>query len=311
MIVDNEIIKLFVSDAAKIMNNPYILDTDNHLSFRWPSLLEYLELGSIFSNLPAFDQNQPLFKACLATLCTNEDREVLFYIYDRLFAEHLNQITALTQIQPAFLLQAIENQRQKTSFLDLKTVLSPVLTAFEISLKEKTSDTMHDLILYLSWDRMCVSMARLFDYPSNDPKFISGITVLRDSLIDSYQHIAQQGRTNPGFYRMLEALLFYQMREENLEKLTPAEWTTLSQSFPTLKAQDELADFFYIDDALKSEKGSSELYLTLDSPNRVHARLALAGCFMDKLKAEIPNWNYTLHQKNMAYVEYKVFEEKN
>ncbi len=309
IIVDDQIVKLFVSSAAPILNNPFIFNVDNHLSFRWPSLLEYLGLGSILSSLPAFSQDQPLFEACVSTLCANEETEVLFHLYDRLFAENLNQINALPEIKPSFLLQEIKEKRQKISFLEVESVLSPSLTAYEISLTEKASHTMHDLILYLAWDRMCVWMSRLFDYQSTDPKFIKGIGVLRECLIESYQHITQQGRTTPGIYRMLESFLFYQMRDENLEKLTAAEWTILSRSFQALKAQDKLVDFFYIDDAVTSEKElkieeeNSEYYLTLDSPDRVNIRLSLAQYMMDKLKSEVPNWDYVLRPKKIVYLD--------
>ena len=182
-------------------------------------------------------------------------------------------------------------------------MLDPVLAAYETSLTENTSHTMHDLILYLAWDRMCVCMARLFDYQSTDPKFIKGIGVLRECLIESYQHIAQQARTIPSFYRMIEALFFYQVREENLQKHTAAEWTILSQSFEVLKEQDKLADFFYIDDAAILNQKVEEDYVTLDSPHKVNARLSLAQYMMDKLKSEVPSWGYTLHPKKIVYLE--------
>lgn len=309
MIVDNQIVKLFVSNPTKILNNPLLFNSDNHVSFKWPSLLEYLELGSILSNLPAFEQNQPLFEACISTLCANNETDVFFHLYDRLFAETLNQIKALPQLKSSFLLQALKEQRQKKSFLEAKVLLSPVLDAYETSLTEKASHTMHDLILYLAWERMCVCLSRLFDYQSTDPKFIKGIAVLRECLIESYQHIAQQGRTNPSIYRMLESFLFYQMREENLEKHTTAEWALLSQSFQALKAQDDLADFFYIDDAvilerdLKIEEENSECYLTLDPINKINARLSFAIYMLDKLKSEVPNWDYVLHQKKIVFLE--------
>lgn len=309
IILDNQIVKLLVSNPAKILNDPFIGNVDNYVSFSWPSLLEYLELGSVLSTLPPFDQHQPLFEACVSTMCAYEETEVLFHIYDSLFAENLNQINALPQIKPAFLLQAINEQRQKGSFSELKTMLSPMLTAYETSLTEKAAHTMHDLILYLAWDRMCVCMARLFDYPSTDLAFIRGIGLLKACLIESYRHITQQGRTTPGIYRMLESFLFYHMREENLKKLTDAEWTILSQSFPALKAQDQLADFFYIDHAviperqLEIDEENPEIYLTLDLPSSVNARLSLAQCMMDKLKSEDPCWVYTLHPKKIAYLE--------
>lgn len=308
IIVDSKIIKLFVSNPAKILNNPSLSNESDSIRFRWSSLLEYLELGSIVSDLPVFEQNQPLFEACVSALCANEETEVLLHLYDRLFTENLNQITALPQMNPSFLLQSIKEKRQKKTFLEAKILLSPVLTDYETALTKNPSHTMHDLILYLAWDRMCVWMARIFDYQSTDPKFIKGIRVLRECLIESYQHIAKQGRTTPGIYRMLESFLFYEMREENFEKHTPTEWTILSQSFQALKPQDELLDVYYIDDAvapesaLKAEEESSG-YLTLDSPNRIDVRLSLAQYMVDKLKSEAPDWDYILRPQKIVYLE--------
>lgn len=307
IIIDNQIVKIFAHDATKIVKNPFISNLDNSISFRWPSLFEYLGLGSILSNLPAFDQTTPLFTACISTLFATKDKEALFYVYDRLFAENLNHINSLPQINAAFLLQTIKEQREKASFLEAEKVLSPVLAAYEAALVEKASHTMHHLILYLAWDRMCVWIGRLFNYQSVDQKFIKGLDVLKECLIESYQHIAQQGRTSPGIFRMLETLFFYQMREENLQKHTDAEWIVLSQSFHALKAQDELLDFFYIDDAviseekLQIEEGDSDYYLTLDSSESVKFRLALAQYMMDKLKAEFPQWRYVLRLKKIGY----------
>jgi len=302
IIVDNKIIRILASNPAKILNNPFILDANNCLSFRWPSLLEYLELGSILSDLPVFDQNHPFFEASIATLCANEEPEVVLHLYDRLFTENLKSVMALEQIEPSFLLQAIKHQRQRGSFLEVESILSPILATYETLLTEQPSHTRHDLILYLAWDRICVWMARIFDYQSTDLKFIKAISILRECLIESYQHITQQGRIIPGLYRMLEALLFYQMREENLEKLTTPEWTILSQSFQALKGSDEFIDFFYIDDAMLSA-ADSEYYLTLDSPGQINARLSLAQYMTDKVKSEIPGWVYTLHPKKIVYLE--------
>lgn len=301
IIADNQVVRLLASDPTKIRNSPLLLKTGNQLSFKWPSLLEYLGLGSLFSNLPAFDQNNPLFMACISTLATTEEREVVFHLFDRLFAENLNHIKALAQIKAPFLLQAMGEQRQKSSSQDEKDLFFPALAHYEASLTEKASPTMHDLILYLAWDRMCICAARLFDYQTTDPKFLRNSAILRDCLLESYQHISQKGQTRPGIYRMLESFLFYYMREENLEKLTDAEWALLSQSFQVLKAEGELADFFYIDDV--GEQKGSECYLTLDSPSRLNTRLSFARCMIDKLKAEAPTWGYALQPKEIVYLE--------
>lgn len=301
IVVDNQVVRLLLSEPNKICDSPLLRNAKNQLSFKWPSLLEYLGLGTLFSTLPVFDQNNPLFKACISTLGTTEDQEVVFHLFDRLFAENLNYIKALPQIKESFLLQAIKAQRQKSSSQEEKTLFFPALAHYEASLAEKPSQTMHDLILYLAWDRMCICAARLFDYQSTDPKFLKNIAILRDCLIESYQHIIQKGQTIPGIYRMLESFLFYYMREENLEKLTDAEWVLLSQSFQVLKAEEQLADFFYIDDV--EENNGSECYLTLDSPSRVNTRLSFARCMVDKLKTEVPTWRYTLEPKEIVYLE--------
>ena len=270
-------------------------------------MLEYLGFGSVLLNLPVFDESQPLFKACISTLCTNEEQEVLTYMYDRLFVENLNYIKSLPQINASFLIQSIKTERERSSFADVEKILTPPLNAYDEALKENPQNTMHDLILYLAWDRMCVWIGRLFNHQSADPKFIKGIDVLKECLIESYQHISREKRTSPGFYRMVESLFFYQMREENIQKHTDAEWAILSESFNILTTEDELADFFYIDDAvisqdtLSAESEHSELYLTLDSPEKVNSRLILSKYMIDKLKKEIPSWNYTLCNKKIIY----------
>ncbi len=106
---------------------------------------------------------------------------------------------------------------------------------------------------------------------------------------------------------MLEALVFYQMREENLQKHTPAQWTLLSQSFQVLKPEEKLADFFYIDDAMTVEElkeiEEENLHLTLDSPDRVNSRLALARYMIDHLKSEIPQWQLVLRPTKVIYLD--------
>jgi len=308
IIVDHQIVKSLPQNIHEMLKNPLILNSDNQIFFGWPALLEYLGLGSLLKNLPAFDHTQPLFKACLTILYTNEKKEVLCNLYDSLFAENLNQIRALPQISASFILQTIKAERQKTSFLEGERVYSFPLALYERAFIENAPHKMHDLILYLAWDRMCVCMARLFDYQSTDQKFISGIEVLKECLIESYLHIVKQGRTSPGIYRMIESLFFYQTREENLQKHTDNDWNILSQSISIIKSQDVLADFHYIDDAvvslkkLKTEEENSEYYLTLDSPNQVNSRLLLVEYMMNKLKSEVPQWDYVLQPKKIIYL---------
>lgn len=307
IVIDNHVLRVLVQHPTLLMENLLLANSENEIRLRWPTLLDYLELDSIFASLPIFDESHPVFVACVKTLYANEDKEVLFYLYDQLFAECLNQIKNLPQINAPFLLQAMHEKQDKPMTEEVKKMLSPALAGYKAILLNNPHDTLHNLILYLAWDRMCMNVARLFNYQSTDPKFIHGLAVLKECLVESYQHITGQGRTFPSLYRMIESLFFYQMREEHLQTHTESEWALLSQIFPLLQAEDKLADVYYIDDALTlegqvSRKHSDNTYLTLDSPQNVQSKLALAQYVIAKLKTEIPQWNFILEPTNIVHL---------
>ena len=95
ILVDNKITRLLSSNSEKVLNNSFLFDANNCIRFMWPSLLEYIEFGSILSDLPVFDQNHPFFDACITTLCANKTQEVVWHLYDYLFTENLKNIKAL------------------------------------------------------------------------------------------------------------------------------------------------------------------------------------------------------------------------
>lgn len=302
--IDNQVVRLFSCDADKVLNSPLGTE-DSFLSFSWPSFLEYLELGQLLSRLPSFDSSEALFTASVSALCEVDNPEDLFYIYDSLFTEMLKQVKALPEIDPVFLLEKIEEKKSRLSFWEMEKILSPALSAKEKMLRENAPQAMHDLVLYLAWDRMCVCMARLFDYQCADPRFIENLRKLRWCLIESYQHIANQGRTSPSFYRLIEALFYYQMREEHLQLHMETEWQLLTQSFSALKGQNELIDVLYIDHAVVPDSETKEelfSHLTLDPPEIVECRLALAHYMIGQIKKEIPQWNYTLSSSNIIHL---------
>lgn len=306
--IDNQIVKILVQDPARVTENPLFAAADAHIHFKWPALLEYLGLGSLFSSLPPFDETQPLFRACIETLSANAEKEVIYYVYDRFFAEMLNQINVLSEINHIQLLQKLKDQRSKSSS-SVQQVLSDTLNAYETALIERPSETMHDLILYLAWDRLCASLAILFDYQTNNLIYIQGLAYLKECLLESYQHITEQGRTSPSLYRMIEAFFYYQMREENLQKHSKADWSLLSQSFPSLMGQNELNDCLYIDNAVISTakpnhvENVQECYATLDSPEKVQIRQRLSHYMLDQLKKEVPNWPYSLRQEKIVFLD--------
>jgi hypothetical protein len=303
--IDNQVVRLFLDDAEKVLSSPLGTLEEGYLSFNWPSLLEYLGLGTIFSQLPPFDKDQILFKATVSALCEVENPEDLFYIYDSLFTEMLKQVKSLPEVDAPFLLQKMAEKKGHLSFWAMEKVLSPALSLQEKMLRENAPNAMHDLVLYLAWDRMCVCMARLFDYQSNDPKFLLNLRKLRWCLVESYQHISSQGRTSPSFSRLMEALFYYQMREEHLQIHPEADWELLSQSFQALKDPKELIDFSYIDHAIVPETQTDTgptCHLTADSPEIVQSRLALAHYMIGRLKEEIPEWRFALRQPEIFHV---------
>jgi len=303
--VDNQVVRLFSQDAEKILESPLGAVEDGLLNLDWPSLFEYLELGRVFSQLTFFDPSQILFTATISALCEVNNPEDLFYIYDSLFTKIIEQVKSLPEVDANFLLQKLEEKKTKLSFWEMEKILSPALAIQERALRESKIEAMHDLVLYLSWDRMCVYMARIFDHPSNHPLFLDNLKKLKWCLIESYQHIASQGRTSPSFYRLIEALFYYQMREEHLHLHPEADWELLTQSFPILKNQNELIDIFYIDHAIAPASNVEEgsfCHLTIDPPELVQSRLALAHYMIEKLKEEIPQWNYALRPMNIIHL---------
>lgn len=302
VVVDNNVAGMLANDPSKVEKLPLVNEESNNLIFRWPSLLEYLGIVEWIHNLPAFDQEQELFKGCIAALHEYEEKETLQYMFDRLFTEIVNQIIEIPELSPDSLSQAIK--RRKASLKGVaERLIVPGLSYYENSLNQNTAYTMHDIILYLSWERMCVYVARLFDYQLPDPKVIAGINIIRDCLVESFLHIREQGRTIPSAFALFEALFFYYKREENLQKHTAEEWDLLSKSFKVLKNQEKPVDVFYVDDAimlwdsLTGEKGVIFGYLTGDQPEKVNARVAFAQLIIGKLRNEFPEWIYGLQEQ--------------
>lgn len=286
------------SSLLKACINAHVL-TENQqiqIAFGWPSLLEYLNLGSLFQDFPKFDQQEEPLQEMISILSLQPEREQLIHLYDQLFVHCLTHVKALPEIHPHFLLNQIQEKSPNPPLFALS------LDSYKKAFLENPSHTIHDLILYLAWDRVCVNLAIVFEhlYPKTD--ILNHLEVLKECLVESFQHITSQGRTAPGFFRLIEALYAYQMRDENLQTHTDSEWLILCQSARTLKPRELLNDIFYVDATLiqkekvnkvQQEKSVVKI-LTLDSSEVVKASLSLAHYIIEKLKHEIPDWQYTL-----------------
>ena len=302
-LIDNKLLRVLIADQTEgncrnfleaCSKAKIIADAEPlQITFAWPSLLEYIGFGSIFQGFPEFDEQNELFRALISSLAVDAEKDILVRLYDQVFVECLTQVKALPQIQPSVLLSKIQEKRPFSLF-------SQAVDRYEKVLMENPRHALHDLILYLAWDRVCANLTIVFDHNSPELKNRKGLDVLKECLLESFQHITEQGRTAPGFFRLVEALYAYQMREEKLQSYTDAEWTTLSQSARALAPREELSDVPYIDAAgIVCPEGvtkTKELLrvFTMDSEEKVKSGHALAQFMIEKLKLETPEWRYTL-----------------
>lgn len=309
---DNTLIEKILSSSEtsdaislqKIINEIAPSEHDHSLQIMlpWPSLLKYLGLEQLLENFPVFDSQNALFTFITSLLPLKTEKELLIRAYDQIFVECLTQIKALPQIDSSFLLQLIKEKRHSFD-VQVDSLFAQSLDHYEKQLLEHPTYLMHDLILYLAWDRVCVNLAILFEHPnSNDIQ--SGLHILKECVLESFQHISAQGRTSPSFFRLVETLYAYQMREENLDLPTDAEWTILCAGASVLKLRENLPDVWYIDAAIvdkqkwnytqhETEKNCIKVF-TFDSPEKVKACLSLILYMIDKLKEGPIEWHYFL-----------------
>lgn len=270
-------------------------DQSVKLNLPWPSLLEYIHLGMLIETLPKFDENNALFSYLISPIDLSEN--VIIELYDQIFIECLTLIKSLPEINSTVILQKIRQNKKPSLF-------TASLDYYEKILLENPYNAIHDLILYLAFDRVCICITNLFENMSSQ---IKKLNILKECLIESFQHITQDGKTSPGFFRLVEAIYAYQMREENLQGYSDAEWLLLCQSVSALKSREALIDVFYIDSCIVNLEEVTEKNLikvfTADSPDIVTARLSLAEYVMKKLKIEIPEWRYTLSSSEIFYVK--------
>lgn len=261
-----------------------------HFTLGWSSLLEYLGLGTVFESFQALDEHNKIFCSVIEVLKLDSEKEIVIYLYDQIFVECLTQIKALQQIQMPFLLEKIQKKRNNPLF-SINDPFAVALDDYEKRIKENPQDTFHDLILYLAWDRVCVYLAAIFDHPT---VFIChGLETLKECLIESFMHITKEGKTSPGFFRLVEALYAYDMKEENLQHYTETEWQILCEGSKGLKPRELLPDSCYIDSAITNSKISAQTALIafcMESSDKIKAMLALSDYMLSKLKNQIPDW---------------------
>lgn len=293
--LDHPLLRALLLDSEKVLPTLNRLGIKGEISWDWGSFLTYLDLGHLLQSLPALTQMEPLFSGTISTLNEIETSEELFHVYDSLFILVLKKIKALQEVDSSFLLSKIREKKESHSFKEVEKFFLHALEGYEKSLKEDPHGTIHDLILYLAWNEICGYLSELFDHPSNHPLFLENLKKLKKCLIESYQHITQGGEKNVSFSSLMEAVFYYQMREERLPLHSKENWDLLTQSFPLLKGAKQLSDFFYIDSLLHLESNKEDFrHLTIDSLEHVQSRRKLAIYMMEHCKNEVPGWSYHL-----------------
>ncbi len=278
------------------------------LHLNWPSFLEIIDLEALFWSFHPLNEEDALYNFLLSMLNKNDQQVLLTCLYDQVFIDCLTKVKKLPQIDQTFLLNQIQKKRDLIQVPLVKKLFAASLNYYEKLLQVDPYHTIHDLTLYLAWDRVCVNLAVIFEHPSF--KSVDGLTTLKECLIESFQHITKQGETTPGFFRFMEALYAILMREENLPIYSEEEWLILCQSAEALRSREIVCDAPYIDrilvDKYSNSKKRAQLILTLDSIEKVNASLKLAEFEIKKLNQEKMAWNYSL-----SPVEIVCFKQEN
>ncbi len=294
VIIDKNIV-IKTKEGIKNSSLEELVKADADITFDWPALLEFLgiDLAKMFS---PFTSEDNLYREVIIALESKPHVEHLEHLFDQIFVDCLNWVRSKEEIHPNYLLNEIRKLNANT----VQPLFSKTLRDYERLLFEESYLSVHDLTLYLAWDRVCVNLAIIFEYPSTAENVKEGLRVLRDCLIESFQHITTQKETHPGFFRLIEALYAFQMREEYLQTYSDPEWQTLCESSQVLRFRDEFLSVPYIDQAIFNTQQNEHLpalvkVLTLDSWDKVSKSLKLARYIIDKLKNENHNWKYDIH----------------
>jgi len=267
--IDNEILN-HLNDFQDHLNT-------KTLHFNWSTLLTSLKLEQIYKNIPPFTSDHKTFTIFLEWMGRECAEDLVIEIYDQLFIECLTSVKQLPELQYSFLLQKIKIAIGQNSLID------PPLKVFLAYLEKEPSFAMHDLILYLAWDRMCIALGIVFEQTLQYDFFLANIAILKKCLIESFIHIKMQGRTNPNFFRLAETIYAYQMREENLQTYPEEEWQILCKMAIALRDREALPNVPYIDQAINSRSQLTQINaITLDNLEKVKASILLSNYVLTK-----------------------------
>lgn len=282
--IDNRLMKLLVEGAV-------FSEHLGQIEMERSSFLACIGLGKILESFPAFDEKNAFFAFCKSDLIFDLEKDVITYLYDQIFVGCLTDVQNSLKIEVSFLLEQLAETEKK-----VPGCLSSAFLKYKQRLIDTPKQLIHDLTLYLAWDLVCLRIAILFENISSDSRNQNLLKGLEECLVESFTHITQQGKTKPDFFRMCEALYANAMRQENLQGYPQEEWEILSKSCQALMPREELSNVFYL--SLEETEGK---VFTLDPPNKVEAVLRLAEYMMQKIRQEIPSWQYGIFPLEVVY----------
>lgn len=299
--IDNLILDKILHENEEISPKAInvLIEQEEGIAFEWPTLFKYLG-EDLFKNFPKFDEKNPFFNLTILSVNQGMEKEILIRLYDELFIQCLTVVKAMPQIQQLYLLNKIREKRLSQS----QAIFAETLDHYEKSLIDNPYKTLHGLILFLAWDRLCVQLAIAFEQVYEIPTALQSLQILKDCLVESFKHITTKEETRPSFFRLIEALYAFQLRSENLDAHSESAWMTLCKGADALKSREELSDVLYIDQALAGSgiKEEQVKVITSDSETRVKAAISLAEYMVTTLASEVSDWSYRLVPVEVAHL---------
>ncbi len=288
IIIDHQVVR-------KVVSGEFIWNDEVKSVFLERSaFLECVGLGNVFDTIPKFDDKNIFFSFCTSDLTFNLNKEVITHLYDQIFIECLTDVQNTRFINKDNLYQQIQEKKK-----GLHAYLVEGLDLYEQRLLNNPQDLIHDLTLYLAWDVVCIRIAILFENISSDSRNSDLLKGLKECLLESFDHITREGKTKPGFFRMIEAFYAYQMRQELLDTYKEEEWGILCKSCKSLMDREQFADVFY----LSLESSFDFSVITIDSSEKIEATLLFSEYILEKIKEEFPFWSYRAFSSKIIQIQ--------
>jgi hypothetical protein len=260
--------------------------------FTLANLMGFLDLKYIFDAIAKFDNQNELFQFIVSKAAEDQDPNFLMDLYDQLFAQVLTDVKNLKEVNASFLLQSLSEHENHCI-----PIYSKAITYFKQILSDVPKQAIHDLTLYLAFDRMTIAVAELFEQQQCK---IGSLRIFRNCIIESFQHITKNSKVTLGFFRLMEALYAFDMRNENLDTYSEGDFETLCKSSKVLSDRDRICFIPYVDIALMHMSEEKEITcLTTDSEEKVELTLVFADFMINKLYQEGIGWEYRRAKSNI------------